>query len=66
MCIYSSFIFFTDNILKYYRVFDMYIPEKMIEKKTSSKFFISNAISKIRHSLEIDKYKEEHKQLGKD
>jgi len=44
----------------------MYIPEKMKEKKTSSKFFISSAIDKIRHSLEIDKYKEERKQIGKD
>lgn len=44
----------------------MYIPEKMIEKKTSSKLLISNAIDKIRHSLEIDKYKEERKQIGKD
>ncbi|XP_025204096.1 protein NDUFAF4 homolog [Melanaphis sacchari] len=55
-----------DNILKYYRVFDMYIPEKMLEKKTSSKFFISNAIDKIRYNLEMDKYKEERKQIGKD
>ncbi|XP_060842253.1 protein NDUFAF4 homolog [Rhopalosiphum padi] len=56
-----------DNILKYYRVFDMYVPEKMIEKKkTSSQFLISNAIDKIRQNLEIDKYKEERKQIGKD
>ncbi|XP_022166554.1 protein NDUFAF4 homolog [Myzus persicae] len=55
-----------DNILKYYRVFDMYIPEKMVEKKTSSKFFISNAIDKIRQNLEIDKYNNERKQIGKD
>uniref|UniRef100_A0A2S2PJM5 Protein NDUFAF4 n=1 Tax=Schizaphis graminum TaxID=13262 RepID=A0A2S2PJM5_SCHGA len=56
-----------DNILKYYRVFDMYVPEKMIEKKkTSSQFLISNAINKIRQNLEIDKYKEERKQIGKD
>jgi len=64
--IYFLFNFFTDNILKYYRVFDMYIPEKMKEKKTSSKFSISSAIDKIRHSLEIDKYREERKQIGKD
>lgn len=44
----------------------MYIPEKMKEKKTPNKFFISSAIDKIRHSLEIDKYKEERKQIGKD
>ncbi|CAI6368539.1 unnamed protein product [Macrosiphum euphorbiae] len=55
-----------DNILKYYRVFDMYVPEKMVEKKKSPKLFLSNAIDKIRHSLEIDKYKEERKQIGKD
>jgi len=45
----------------------MYVPEKMIEKKkTSSQFLISNAIDKIRQNLEIDKYKEERKQIGKD
>lgn len=44
----------------------MYIPEKMVEKKTSSKFFISNAIDKIRQNLEIDKYNNERKQIGKD
>ncbi|KAE9533150.1 hypothetical protein AGLY_009578 [Aphis glycines] len=55
-----------DNILKYYRVFDMYVPEKMMEKKTKSKFFISSAIDKIRENLEIDKYQEERKQIGKD
>jgi len=60
------FFFFTENILKYYRVFDIHIPEKMVEKKTSPKLLLSNAIDKIRHSLEIDKYKEERKQIGKD
>lgn len=60
------FFFFTDNILKYYRVFDMYVPEKMMEKKTKSKFFISSAIDKIRKNLEIDKYQEERKRIGKD
>lgn len=44
----------------------MYVPEKMVEKKKSPKLFLSNAIDKIRHSLEIDKYKEERKQIGKD
>lgn len=44
----------------------MYVPEKMMEKKTKSKFFISSAIDKIRKNLEIDKYQEERKRIGKD
>lgn len=60
------FDIFTENILKYYRIFDMYIPQKMMDKQASDKkLFISNAIDKIRKNLEMDKYKDEIKQIGK-
>lgn len=57
---------FTENILKYYRIFDMYIPEKMRKNTDKKPLSISNAIDKIRLYLEIDKYAKEHKQIGKD
>jgi len=41
----------------------MYVPENMAEKKKSK---LGDAIDKIRKSLEIDKYAEERKQIGKD
>lgn len=60
-----TFFFFAENILKHYRIFDMYIPQKMMEKQASKKqLFISNAIDKIRRNLEMDKFKEERKKIG--
>lgn len=56
---------FTEDILKYYRIFDMYIPPKMMEK-TKNQNLISSTIDKIRSNLEIDKYNKEHKQIGKE
>jgi len=53
-----------ENILKYYRVFDMYIPQKMMESKSEKQFFIGKAIDKIRSNLEVDKYKKDQKQIG--
>jgi len=44
----------------------MYVPPKMMESKSKKQFFLSNAIDKIRLSLEVDKYNEERKQIGKD
>lgn len=41
----------------------MHIPAKMIEK--NKQFFISDAIDKMRSTLEIDKYNKEQKQVGK-
>lgn len=58
----NIFFVFTENILKYYRIFDMYIPPKMIK---NNKFLISDAIDKIRTTLEVDKYSKEEKQIGK-
>lgn len=36
----------------------------MMEKKNKNQNFISNAIDKIRISLEVDKYKKEQSQIG--
>lgn len=45
----------------------MYIPQKMVENKnTKHQFLISNTIDKIRKNLDVDKYAEERKQIGKD
>lgn len=44
----------------------MYIPPKMMEKESESKNLIDSTINKIRLSLEMDKYKEERKQIGKE
>lgn len=60
------FSFFTENILKYYKIFDMYLPKKMVEnEKARNQSLISNTIDKIRISLEVDKYEKERKQIGK-
>lgn len=37
-----------------------------MKKKLDNKFLISSAIDKIRSSLEVDKYEEERKKIGKD
>jgi len=60
------FFFFTENILKYYKIFDMYIPPNMLEKKRKNQSLISDAIDNIRIGLEMDKYSKERKQIGKD
>ncbi|VVC40042.1 NADH dehydrogenase [ubiquinone] 1 alpha subcomplex assembly factor 4 [Cinara cedri] len=52
-----------ENILKYYRIFDMHIPPKMLKK--NEEFSIGSTIDKIRTSFEIDKYTEEQKKIGK-
>lgn len=61
--IFFCFVVITENILKYYRIFDMHIPTKMLEK--NKQFFIGEAIDKIRSTFEIDKYNKEQQQIGK-
>lgn len=58
------YLFITENILKYYRVFDLYVPPKMMQK-SKGQTLIGDTIDKIRQNLEIDKYRNEQRQIGK-
>lgn len=60
-------LIFTENILKYYRVFDMYIPQNIKDKpKSRAQQLLSSAFDGIKKDLMLDKNDKHQKSLDKE